>query len=475
MEETAQSKELTIIDKSLNIFRGGSAIILANRSRADKAVAVGKNILVEWDKAYSIQDPAKKKEALAAIDKRSNDFLANCGKAKTEMADARAAITQLMDEIKGMFTAEENRIDPKKSPEATIIQNNRNRYAKDVLQWQEDERKAAEAKAAKAKEEAEIRAYIKNTIAQKLIDHLANQKRKIVDAFNAIVLTNFDDKSEGLRNLVCQFPVSKVGEVIKYDLPAYHRHDFTGVNSIQIDEHGKYPFTEFYVRYEQQLTELKQSLIDKLPSKKEELLEQKRIADKAEEERQAELKRQQEAEAERQKKIAEANAAEKKRLEEQAAKDRAAEAEKLQKMEAEAEQQRIAAEVAQKQREAEEQQRLYEEAAAARKQAEEAAELSKAAGTAMALFEQETAVVDNAPEARTGAEIIVLNPAGWVEIFTFWFQKEGIKLSVEEIGSKKLEQMKKFVEKVANKSGEKIESKNLRYETGVKAVNRKAK
>jgi len=102
--------------------------------------------------------------------------------------------------------------------------------------------------------------------------------------------------------------------------------------------------------------------------------------------------------------------------------------------------------------------------------------LQKTAGQALALFEQASETTEQTgPEARTGLVITVINPAGWVEIFTFWFQREGVKLPVDEIGNKKLEQMKTFCEKVANKTGEKIASKNLKYDTAVKSVNRKAK
>ena len=80
-----------------------------------------------------------------------------------------------------------------------------------------------------------------------------------------------------------------------------------------------------------------------------------------------------------------------------------------------------------------------------------------------------------APETRTGVEIIVTHQAGYVELFTLWFKSEGVKLAIDKIGNTKLDQIKAWAEKLAMKTGEKIESKYLTYQGTYKAVNRKAK
>lgn len=449
--------ELTVIDKSIEEFKKGSAILLANKTRAEKALKVGSNILVQWNEAYVIEEASARKEALAAVDKRSNDFLANCGKAKTEMEESRKAITQLMDLIKKQFTEQENSIDPKKAEIGMRIQDNRNKYAKDQLEEQDRIRKDAERKAAIGKEEAEIRAYIKNQISQKLIDYLAKKKEAVTNAFNAITLDTIEEKSVSLAGMATGFPTAKLGEIVTYTDARYSLIDFTRYNTIKTDEHTNFDFNSFYAEYSRQLQELKQSLIDRLESKREELLENKRRADEQEKLRKAEEDRKAE--------MAKANEAEMLRLQQEQKK-------------ADEEKQRLAEE--QKKADDEKRQREQDEAIRQKKENEEAqhkaaeaAELEKAAGTAMALFGEAATVVNEAPEARTGLEIIVKNPAGWVEIFTYWFQKQGIKLSVDEIGGKKLESMKTFCEKEANKSGEKIDSKNLEYKQAVKAVNRK--
>jgi len=362
-----QTMELTVIDKSLEVFKGGSAILVSHKSRAEKALKVAGSILDQWNMAYSYSDPEQRKSALAIVDKRSNDFLANCGVAKTEMEESRKAITQLMDVIKKMFTEEESRIDPKKSEQGVKIQTNRNKYAAELIEQKKRDDQAAELKAAKGKESAEIRAYIKNAITQNLLSFLADKKQAITNSFNAIHLENFVLKSEGLKNMSCVFQPDKLEELIKYKDPAIYVHTQAELNSIKSDEREQYNFNSFFKEYNRQLTELKQSLIDKLPSKQEELLEQKRIADEAEAARIAEVKRQQEAERIRQEQIAKANKAQKEKLEKEAAIAREQEALRLKEMQEAAAKREAEAAAAQLQREQQEGLRLQQEAEAAKK------------------------------------------------------------------------------------------------------------
>lgn len=472
-----QDKQVAVINNSLEVFKGAPGILLKHQDRSKKAMAVANSILKQWELAYTIQDPDRRREALAAVDQRSNDFLANCGKACEEMQDSRKAITQLMDMLKKMYTEEENKLDVKKGMLPASIQSKRNVYAKELLEEQERNRKLAEERVAKGKEEIEIRSYIKNKIADCLLNYLANRKITINNRFNDITLQNFEEKSANLLNMACGFPAEKLSEIVKYSNPFYARHSDQEYLVIQGDvEHG-YDFNSFYTEYSRQITDLKQSLVDRLPSKKEELLEQKRLADEAEQLRQAELKRQQEAEAERQKQLAASkNEEERKRRECEAEDARRAEAERLILMEREAEEKKQQAEEEQKRRQKEEADRLAREAEERRKAVSDEIELNKAAGTAQLLFEQanESALTSPAPESRTAFDITVTHPAGWVELFQFWYQKEGCKMKADDMGKKSLNQMKAFAEGIAKKTGEKIESKFLRYDTSIKSVNRKA-
>lgn len=410
--------QVAIINNSIEVFKTAPAVLSTHQARASKALVVAKNIIQQWNDAYALTDTEQRRAALEVVDKRSNDFLANCSKASTDMQESRKAITQLMDELKKMYTAEENKIDPKKGELPSSIQTNRNKYAKELHEEQEQQRKLAEAKAAKSKEAVEIEAYLNNAITQCLLNYLAERKRAINNSFNLITLENFEEKSSGLKAMSMAFPVMKLGEILKYTRPYMIRHTDADYLVIEGSVREKYDFDAFYSDYATQMGELKQILIDRLPSKKQE----------------------------------------------------------LEAMAAASENDRIRLENEKANREAAEKRRLEEEAEANRKRADEAAEMAKAAGTAQVLFDQvsDSTILTPAPETRSGYEITVTHPPGWVEIFQFWFSREGCKMSPEDMGKKSLNQMKTYVEGCAKRNEEKIESKFLRYETSIKATNRKA-
>ncbi|MEG2341428.1 MAG: hypothetical protein RSB69_11855, partial [Odoribacter sp.] len=60
-------------------------------------------------------------------------------------------------------------------------------------------------------------------------------------------------------------------------------------------------------------------------------------------------------------------------------------------------------------------------------------------------------------------QIEVLNPSGYGQVFMFWFDREGKTLSNEKIEKKSIAQMKKYCEDIANKDGEIINSTALKY------------
>ncbi|MGL5681709.1 MAG: hypothetical protein ACRDDZ_01475 [Marinifilaceae bacterium] len=72
-------------------------------------------------------------------------------------------------------------------------------------------------------------------------------------------------------------------------------------------------------------------------------------------------------------------------------------------------------------------------------------------------------------EVKKQLKIEVVNPAGWGQLFMFWFENEGKLLSNDKIEKKTLLQMKTFAEKHANKTGELINSPTLNYIEDVSA------
>ena len=88
-------------------------------------------------------------------------------------------------------------------------------------------------------------------------------------------------------------------------------------------------------------------------------------------------------------------------------------------------------------------------------------EAEKTGATLQTLFEQDYQV--QTANVKKELKIEVLNPAGYGQIFMFWFEREGKNLPNEKIEKKTIAQMKKFCEDAANKNAEVIDSNTLKY------------
>jgi hypothetical protein len=229
-------------------------------------------------------------------------------------------------------------------------------------------------------------------------------------------------------------------------------------------------WAEYEPNYIAEMTLLKDDLIDKLPGKKNELDEIERV--RLENERLKAVA----AEAER-KRQAEINAAkdakEKQRLKDLADAEKKKEQARL--FEEQERQQRLLFE--QQQREEQEAARLLQEQEDLKNKNSADVEAKKQGATTMAMFEAESELVQtvDAPNQRQGFEITVLHPAGYLQIISFYFEREGKNQTVEKLAGMKLESMKTFCEKHAHKTGEKIDNKFIKYEPTFKAVNKKEK
>lgn len=470
-----QNNQIAIINNSIELFRTAPEVLKANQDRSRKALIVGNSIIDQWAQAWKIEDADARLEALSAVDERSNNFLANCTKALKEEKELRAAITQMMDEFKKMFTTAENDIDRSKSGSvAERIQTYRDGYAKESARVAEDKRREAERIANKQKEEIEIRAKAEIAIADNVNTALASKKQGMVNAFNTITLETYDQKSVALGNLnpainladLEAHVMGKVAVTVKDGIRAIY-HDVAEVEAIVNASANSFQWDKVSEEWRLAVSDLKQELIEKLPSKLSELQEQKRLADEAAKE--AEMQRI--ADEKRKQEMAAAKEEDRKRLEEKQRQEKAEEDERLAKLKAEQDKM----EEDKRKREQEDAQRIAKEQEERKQKAEQDIALKVEGEKTMVLFEQEAVLADvqTAPEARQGYDIEILHPAGYVQIFQLWFESEGKNLPVDKIGSTKMDQMKSWCEKHAHKTGEKIDSKFLKYEASFKAVNRK--
>jgi len=465
--ETLQNNQVAIINNSIEIFRSAPEILKANQDRTSKALVVGNSVLEQFQNAWDIEDESERMAALAIADERANKYLVNCGTALKEEKETRAAITQMMDEFKKMFTNAENDIDKSKSNTIPAkIQTNRDTYVAEAAKIADRKRKEAEREAEKKREVISLKAAVETRFSAYLNDHILKAKQWLQEKVNALQLEGFADAAAEIR----------LWE------PTYTEKHFNSFNpslysTLQTKEEldaiaNEVLSTKFLTAkdsYVTQMIEYKKELVDKIPSKHQELKEAKRLADEKERQR---IEREK-AEAKRKEELERANAEEREAL----AKKQAAEREEEAKKQAELKLQQEAAEKEKKEREEAEAALLLNQTEQANKEAEQAIELSRQGEETMVLFEKEATLAEavSTSESRQGYEIVILHPVACTQIFALWFENEGKNLPVDKILNTKIDQMKTWAEKFALKTGTKIESKLLQYQDSFKAVNRKAK
>lgn len=448
------TNNIAIIENSAAVFKSAGEIYLSNQSRSAKAISVGKNILELIDENGMTPE----------LDQRAMTYLTNVSKALTEMKEGREEVTQIMDALKKMYTEVENVLDIKKPGSVpALIQSERNEYAKKCAEERRKKDEEIARKAAKAQEAIDVKAHATTALTAQFNKWLVERKTKMVSFFNGLTLDTFAEGEKRIRE--AKIKVEFIPAPVDIGFAKHH-----SVNEIKAmsEEIFAEISSDWASTATAEMELLRDDLIEKLPSKHAELTEQKRLADEAE----AQRKAAEEAERKRQEDIAAASAKEKARLEEEAAKARVIEQQKQAELKAKQE----AALAEQKQREKEEADRIAAEAQEAQRKAEQEAEIKRQGEQTMALFDKEAELAETvtAPDARQGYEITVLHAAGYVQIFQMWFEREGKNLPLNKVGNTKLDQMKAWCERIAHKTGEKIESKFLKYDSTFKAINKKA-
>lgn len=395
---------------------------LATQDQLQEVIISGSEILknseLRVSKAVSVGNKLlaeiQEKGMSPELDERANKFLVNCRTAKTDIENQRKPITAFFDTIRKQFTEIEGKLDPKKTEALpTAIQYYRDQWVKKLKTDEEAKQKIAQDKIDKEKEVIDIKTSLEVQLSAHVNNHISDRKQKLQDSFNGITLANFSEKSQGLKALA-----------ISYQKSHFESFSPNWQRKIVTQEETTVLLNEFIASKDfdliaavvvSEIKKFKEELIEKLPSLKTSLDE-----------------------------MAKAGEEEKKRLEKEKEVREAAATKKLQ-----------------------------DDAAAQIKADSEAAEIKKTADQTNAMMNNLELNDTVAPETRDGFKIKLLNKTAIAEIFTFWFQREGITLTLEELEKKSIAQMKAYCEKVGHKSGDLIVSENLKYEPVYKAVNRK--
>ena len=347
------------------------------------------------------------------LDAKAAEYLKKVNVTITNMKSRRAPVTQLFDRIRSIFTTDEKAIDPKdKSTIPGKIAAERDRYA--ALKREEERRKQQEMQrqANIEKEKGTYRLAIEQAINTHMSSYFAEQQKNLSHIWESITLATFELKEKSIRGWSTLYPREHF-DTFNQDITTYYLDAQTKENIKAEILSNKY--SAFSQQYKFDMEDLRQSFIDRLSSKKQELIEEEEL-------------RKKDAEA--------------------AAK---AEAERKQREEEE-----------RKQRELEIQQKEHEQ--------QQKAESSIQSAQMNSLFATAAAsVTTRTSKAKVTERIKILHPAGFLEIYQMWWINEGQNLTIEEL-EKIHKKMISFCEKKANSNDEmKIKSKYIRYEEEVKA------
>lgn len=347
------------------------------------------------------------------LDAKAAEYLKKVNVTITNMKSRRAPVTQLFDRIRSIFTTDEKAIDPKdKSTIPGKIAAERDRYA--ALKREEERRKQQEMQrqANIEKEKGTYRLAIEQAINTHMSSYFAEQQKNLSHIWESITLATFELKEKSIRGWSTLYPREHF-DTFNQDITTYYLDAQTKANIKAENLSNKY--SAFSQQYKFDMEDLRQSFIDRLSSKKQELIEEEEL-------------RKKDAEA--------------------AAK---AEAERKQREEEE-----------RKQRELEIQQKEHEQ--------QQKAESSIQSAQMNSLFATAAAsVTTRTSKAKVTERIKILHPAGFLEIYQMWWINEGQNLTIEEL-EKIHKKMISFCEKKANSDDEmKIKSKYIRYEEEVKA------
>ena len=395
--------ELIKIDEVKSILSSFPDTIGKNSSSVKKCNEAGQALL----------DTIEGEGMNETIDQAAADYLKKVNVTLKNMDERRKPITQIFDKVRSFFTSQEKEIDPKDSttiPGKLVVK--RNEYAKYKYEEEQRRKKEAEQRARIETEKANYQQTIENSLLSYFNQYLSSKVSELQAIFSNLTHENFDREVIGITVFQTDYPKSHFDK-FSADSATYYISQETKKEIRRNILQGRYE--QLAQQYKAKILNVKQDLIDRIPSKRNELaeLEQLRLAN---------------AEA-------------------------AAKAEELRK-----------------QREIEATSKRMEEIKREEEAAKQEAALKAQQSTIGSLFAGAAASVAPTPtNAKVKEKIVIVNLQGYLEVFQMWWLNEGKALPVEEL-EKIFKKMITYCEKQANSKDQKhIESQFIRYEADVKA------
>lgn len=341
------------------------------------------------------------------LDRRLAAYIEKTRKTVKTMNERRSPVTKLFDQVRSEFTILENSIDPTKKDTVPFrIVQYRNSYA--AKKREEDERRRQEEIAAreliKAKES--YRAAIEEDYRRSFNNLVTGSINELTKMNSGVTLDSYKAVFDTVTGYQSTLPAD-------WCPPSGVRQPYN-ITPEEAKAIRNEVFQKLLPSFEEQFVfevdEYRREILDKLPSKKIEL-----------------------------ERMAEADAAEAARLKVEMAK-----------------------------REAEEAARKEQERQKAEAEAAQKAELDKSNAEMAGLFSMAKAEQVYTPKAKVSKKIKVNDPAAFLGIVSFWWQREGCTLSVDEL-AKIFKKQVTFCEKVATKEDVFVDSAGLEYYDDVKA------
>ena len=389
----------------VNILQAAPGILTDNETRVTRCSNAGKSLLDTINATNGINSDE--------VDGQVQKFIEASKQTLKRINGSRTPITQMLTAISKRFTSLESEIDVKTS--GTIpykLQRARNEYAAKKLEEQkkreEEARRIQLAENEKAQYKADITLLLDTTYSNYVSRHI----NALNGMYDHATLASYNDVCRQIKEANVTFNWTDFANNVKDTFQTFYMDAATRTNiKNELASTKKIEYTQ---RYSFELEDLKQSLIDRLPSLRKQLEEQE------------ELRRTNAVEAARQEEL--------RRKEQQ---------EQLRKQEEE-----------RKRREAE---------------AKAKAEAEKAASEVQAAFDFSAASMPSTPtKAKVKKKIQITNPQGFLQVYQMWFTREGINMSMEDL-EKVHKKMITYCEKVVNKDGEQIQSAFVKYVDDVTA------
>ena len=345
------------------------------------------------------------------IDQEINNYLVKIKNTLKDVKEKRTPITQVLSTISKEFTSCEQLLDSKRSDTTWFkLQKIRNDFAKELAEKARIEEAAKQLKIDQEQEIERLKLSINEFVIKKYNDLVFSTKEGLRIIFNDLTLDDWNDGVEIINSYAEEITI----ELYRKWVMPYSPIHITVEQKNEVFNQVMLPMREkFNADLQVEIASIKQGFTSEYPGKKNELIAIRDSKDKKEKDR---IKK--EADDREAKRLLDL-AAEKKIKDDEAQNETIAKVEEVEMLSA---------------------------------------------------FKTEQ--IDAEKPKRTGYEINIKGPMGYLPIMNLWFEKEGKNLPSDAMERVNVGRMKKFCETYAQKFDDKLQSPYLEYE---EVFNQKAK